>query len=100
MAGAFMTTSLLLTLIPISGNSVMQPAPAILQEEPVTSPPLGMPSVPALPEAGSGIDQDFSGAGGELTPEAPPAPAPVEAPAASAPVEGATHSEPESHSSE
>jgi preprotein translocase subunit SecG len=72
MAGAFMATSLLLTIIPISGNGGVMPEPAIMQEEPITSPPLGMP---ALPETGSELGQDPLGViGGELTPEAPPTP--------------------------
>lgn len=101
MAGAFMATSLLLTLIPVSSNNGMQPAPAVLQEEPVSSPPAGMPSAPAASEEGAGTAQDVSGVtGGELTPEAAPAPAPVEAPAAPAPAESATHPAPESHPSE
>ena len=79
MAGAFMATSLLLTLIPISGNGGEVPAPAIIQEGPITTPPLGMPAVPTLPETGSELGQDSLGIiGGELTPEAPPSPAPAE----------------------
>jgi preprotein translocase subunit SecG len=79
MAGAFMATSLLLTLIPISGNGGVVPEPAIIQEEPIATPPLGMPAVPTQPEASSELGQDDLGIiGGDLTPEAPSASEPVE----------------------
>ncbi len=72
MAGAFMATSLLLTLISPYGNDEASSGPAMLHEEPVTAPPLGTATEPALPAAGPGIDQDFSETvGGELTPAAP-----------------------------
>lgn len=73
MAGAFMATSLLLTMISPWGNDEARPGPALLQEEPVTAPPLGTTTEPALPATGPGFDQDSSGTiGGELTPAAPP----------------------------
>ena len=78
MFAAFLTTSLLLTIISPYGDDVTGSGAAGL-EAVDTSPPLGTPPEADLPGAIPGVDQDFYGElGAELTPEAPTAPAPVE----------------------
>ncbi len=79
MAGAFMATSLLLTIISPYGDSGAVPGAAIFQEEPVALPPMeGVPETampaPATPAQGHVSET----VGGELTPLAPPAIAPSE----------------------
>lgn len=75
MFAAFLTTSLLLTLISPYGDGETGSGAAGLQAVTDMAPPLGTPPESDLP----GADQDFSGElGGELTPGAPTAPAPVE----------------------
>ena len=79
MFAAFLTTSLLLTIIsPYDGDGTGSGA-AGLHTVTDTVPPLGTPPETDLPGATPGAGQDFSGElGGELTPEAPTAPAPLE----------------------
>jgi len=72
MAGAFMATSLLLTMISPWGDGAVGSKSAILQEEPITALPLGTPPESALPGSGPIGEHEFSGElGGELTPEVP-----------------------------
>ena len=78
MAGAFMVTSLLLTMISPWGNSGMRPESAVLHEEPVALPPLGEPAVPALPGAIPPGDDMAGDLGPALPVETPPAPFPAE----------------------
>ena len=79
MFAAFLTTSLLLTIISPYDNGETGSGAAGLEAVADTAPPLGTPPVSDLPGATPGADQGFSGElGGELTPEAPIAPAPPE----------------------
>lgn len=52
LAGAFMATSLLLTVISPRGGRPTGTASGILHEEPVTLPPVGVPPAPLQPAAG------------------------------------------------
>lgn len=79
MFAAFLTTSLLLTMISPYGDGGTTGSGAAGLEAVDTSPPLGTPPESDLPGAIPGAGQDFSGdLGAELAPEAPTAPAPVE----------------------
>ena len=75
MAGAFMTTSLMLTLISPWGGGSEAPGIAVMQEGPITAPPLGTPVEAPLGATGGFEGGDLSGGiGGDLTPSEIPAP--------------------------
>ena len=80
MFAAFLTTSLLLTIISPYGDNETGAGAAGLEVVTDTAPPLGTPPVSELPGATINLDQGLSGElGGDLTPAAPSTPASPEA---------------------
>ena len=67
LAGAFMATSLLLTMVSPWGDGSMDAGSTILQEEPIAAPPLGEPAQAVTP-AEIPVPEPVSGSEGEMQP--------------------------------
>ena len=82
LAGVFMLTSLLLTMVSPWGKSGMETGSTILQEEPLAAPPLGESSQPALPATNPLPDDALEAVGHARQEETAAEPeAPIESPA-------------------
>lgn len=96
LAGVFLTTSLVLTMISPWGKGGMESGSPILQEEPIPTPPLGEPVHSALPDTFPSTGDLPEAAGLIPLEETHSEPAPVALPGAPAPpVEGPRQPEPE-----